>query len=273
LSVSPEYLAYTQQIAFERPLARPIPSEFTHYRSPIDREPTSDKQDKVRRLDDRLDCPKRPKWRYGVTKKELEKNEEGNFAKWLQSVDDVAEEYAMIDEETGSDDDNENTTASLQMVDRTELEVRSPSFFERNLQVWRQLWRVGEQSNIILVLMDIRCPPVHFPASLQAYLRDLVGLPDDRPLPEDETNGVRRSRKPKNAQSGRKKVILLLTKADLVEPERQAEWVQWCKRWWRYGNNVPKDEEPLEYNESTDPRIVCVESYQREIGESGRRST
>ena len=86
LSVSPEYLAHTQKIAFERPLERPIPTELMLYRSAIDREQTPEKRERARQLDDRLNCPRRPKWKYGVTKKELEKNEEGNFAKWLQSA-------------------------------------------------------------------------------------------------------------------------------------------------------------------------------------------
>jgi hypothetical protein len=76
-----------------------------------------------------------------------------------------------------------------------------------------------------------------------------------------------RGKKPKFAQSGRKKVILVLTKADLVEAERQQEWVDWCKRWWLYGNNPPASAEcPAAVEEI--PEVVCVESYQREAGKS-----
>ena len=235
------------------------------YRSAIEREQTPEKRKKARRLDDRLNCPRRPKWKYGVTKKELEKNEEGNFEKWLQSIEEVQYEYSGLDEdEEGSSDDEASKTVLVRA--EAVLEVRSPSVYERNLQVWRQLWRVGEQSNVILVLMDIRCPPVHFPASLRAYLRDLVGLQDDRIDVITEGQQQARSKKPKFAQSGRKKVVLVLTKADLVEAERQQEWIAWCRRWWRYGNNAPNSTDPMTDLEDC-PEIVCVESYQREAGE------
>jgi hypothetical protein len=266
LSVSSEYLAHTQKIAFERPLERPIPTELMLYRSAIDREQTPEKRERARQLDDRLNCPRRPKWKYGVTKKELEKNEEGNFAKWLQSVEDVQHDYSCLDEEDESSADEDEPKTVLVREDAP-LEIRSPSVFERNLQVWRQLWRVGEQSNVILVLMDIRCPPVHFPASLRTYLRDLVGLPDDRVNVMTDAQSQGRGKKPKFAQSGRKKVVLVLTKADLVEAERQQEWVDWCKRWWRYGNNPPAPAEPSAEVEEV-PEVVCVESYQREAGKS-----
>lgn len=36
---------------------------------------------------------RRPKWRYDQTKKEVEKNEEGMFAKWLAAVDSEVDEW------------------------------------------------------------------------------------------------------------------------------------------------------------------------------------
>lgn len=32
------------------------------------------------------------------------------------------------------------------------------SYVELNLETWRQLWRVLEMSDIILLIADIRCP-------------------------------------------------------------------------------------------------------------------
>jgi len=32
------------------------------------------------------------------------------------------------------------------------------SYVELNLETWRQLWRVLEMSDIILIIVDIRCP-------------------------------------------------------------------------------------------------------------------
>ncbi|CAI2184324.1 13708_t:CDS:10 [Funneliformis geosporum] len=86
-----------------------------------------------------IDFPKRPSWNYEMTKEELEANEEHNFQQWL---DDVYDKYP-----------------------KGEL-----SFFEHNLDVWRQLWRVLEISEIILIVVDIRHPLLHFPPSLYNYV-------------------------------------------------------------------------------------------------------
>ncbi|GAA5986537.1 hypothetical protein JCM10908_003790 [Rhodotorula pacifica] len=122
---------------------------------------------------DQLTCPKRPKWRYTMTKAEVEKNEEGLFRSWLATTD------ALI----ARDED------------------ASPTFFERNLNVWRQLWRTTEASDILLVLIDVRFPLLHYPPSLRHYLRTL------KPNP--------------------KPVVLVLTKTDLVPT-----WV--AEAWKRY---------------------------------------
>ncbi|GAA5866420.1 hypothetical protein JCM3774_004677 [Rhodotorula dairenensis] len=122
---------------------------------------------------DELTCPKRPKWKYSMTKAEVEKNEEGLFRNWLA------------------------TTDALVARDQT----ASPTFFERNLNVWRQLWRTTEASDILLVLIDVRFPLLHYPPSLRHYLRTL------KPNP--------------------KPVVLVLTKTDLVPA-----WV--AEAWKRY---------------------------------------
>lgn len=44
------------------------------------------------------------------------------------------------------------------------------SYCELNLETWRQLWRVLEISDIILVIVDARYPSLLFPPSLFAYV-------------------------------------------------------------------------------------------------------
>lgn len=85
-----------------------------------------------------LTCPKRPKWSYNSTKAMVEKNEEGLFTQWLNETDAILSKYAQ----------------SLPTTP-------APSFFERNLNVWRQLWRVTETSSILLILVDVRFPLIH----------------------------------------------------------------------------------------------------------------
>jgi hypothetical protein len=52
---------------------------------------------------------------------------------------------------------------------RYQLDELSP--FEHNLEVWRQLWRVLERSDVIVIVADVRNPLLHVP----------VALPVDRP--------------------------------------------------------------------------------------------
>lgn len=90
---------------------------------------------------------------------------------------------------------------------RTDTFAPSDSF-ERNLDVWRQLWRVTEASEILLVLLDVRCPLLHFPPSLQDYISTL---------------------KP------RKKCILVLTKVDLVPSALADSWKEYLEKRFKYG--------------------------------------
>jgi ribosome biogenesis GTPase A len=64
---------------------------------------------------------------------------------------------------------------------------------------------VTETSQILLLLLDSRCPPLHCPPSLRSYLHSL---------------------KP------RKEVVLVLTKSDLVDACALEEWRAWARRWW-----------------------------------------
>ena len=66
-------------------------------------------------------------------------------------------------------------------------------------------WRVTESSSILLLLLDSRCPPLHCPPSLKTYVQNL---------------------------KTHKEVVLVLTKADLVEPAALQGWKDWVKEWW-----------------------------------------
>jgi ribosome biogenesis GTPase A len=65
-----------------------------------------------------------------------------------------------------------------------------------NLLFFRSRWRVTEISQIILVLLDSRCPVLHFPPSLSAYLAD-------------------------------QKIILVLTKVDISGRARVQAWIKY----------------------------------------------
>ncbi|KAI0315263.1 hypothetical protein OF83DRAFT_1277345 [Amylostereum chailletii] len=138
-----------------------------------------------------MTCMRRPKWRYEMSKKEVEKNEEGMFTKWLAVNDKLVEDWVTLGEE-----EREASRAGEDLRASEEESVPlSPTIYERNIEVWRQLWRVTELSQIILVLLDSRCPLLHFPPSLSNYL-----------------------------SSPNYRLILVLTKVDLSGPERAEAW-------------------------------------------------
>ncbi|KAJ6242591.1 guanine nucleotide-binding protein-like 1 [Anaeramoeba flamelloides] len=78
--------------------------------------------------------------------------------------------------------------------------------FEHNLEVWRQLWRVVERSDILLLITDSRYPLFHFSESLYNYIIKDIGKP----------------------------LILVLNKIDLVSDDHLIKWRQF------FQNKFPK---------------------------------
>ncbi|KAF9171984.1 Guanine nucleotide-binding-like protein 1 [Mortierella sp. AD011] len=114
--------------------------------------------------------PKRPKWDYSMSRQELEKNEVKMFEAWMDSV--------------------------YNQYPADEL-----SYFEHNLEVWRQLWRVLEISDIIMIIVDIRHPVIHFPPSLYQYV----------------------------VKEMNRKLVVVFNKIDLVAPNTLFAWKQYFK--------------------------------------------
>lgn len=117
-----EWLEHAKLIASTTALQRPIPQSMAildTFRDEDNSEGSKRKQ---------LTCPRRPKWRYDQTKKEVEKNEEGIFSKWLKETEEIIQQWQnepIID-------------AASEDVAQVAFK-RSPTYFERNLEVWRQL--------------------------------------------------------------------------------------------------------------------------------------
>lgn len=89
---------------------------------------------------------------YGQTKKEVEKNEEGMFKKWLKATEEIVKDWVVnekIDEHIEGASIEGNTQQDVEdaaekedggVEDGQEVWPRSPSWFETNLEVWRQLY-------------------------------------------------------------------------------------------------------------------------------------
>ncbi|XP_047368534.1 guanine nucleotide-binding protein-like 1 [Vespa velutina] len=108
-----------------------------------------------------LDIPKRPFWAYDMSKDQLEIKEQKYFNVYLQTME--------------------------------ELDI---SYFELNLETWRQLWRVLEMSDILLIIVDIRFPVLMFPPYLYNYITKEL----------------------------KKDMILILNKIDLAPPPLVVAW-------------------------------------------------
>lgn len=115
VKLPPDFLEQTKSLASTLPLLRPIPDERAIFPN-FPREGETDLEV--------LSCPKRPKWRYDMTKLEVERNEEGLFKKYLAQTDQALERWQGMPDSTDSGSGM----------------PRSPSYFERNLEVWRQLY-------------------------------------------------------------------------------------------------------------------------------------
>ncbi|KAK0198849.1 P-loop containing nucleoside triphosphate hydrolase protein [Armillaria mellea] len=186
VKLPPEFLERAKSLAATLVLPRPIPT-----RSAI----LSLQEYCFPAPSDTLICPKRPKWRYEMSKEEVERNEEGLFKTWLRKTDAIVERWQKSPENSKDEEDSDEQPEIRSLP--TSM-PRSTTYFERNIEVWRQLWRVTEISDIILVLLDSRCPLLHYPPSLSDYLTTI-------------------------------KHVLVLTKVDITGPERVLAWTRYLR--------------------------------------------
>ncbi|XP_003217991.1 guanine nucleotide-binding protein-like 1 [Anolis carolinensis] len=117
-----------------------------------------------------LDFPKRPPWSYQMTKEQLLAREEKCFRDYLENI-------------------------------YTTFQPSQLSYFEHNLETWRQLWRVLEMSDIVLLITDIRHPVINFSPALYDFV----------------TKQMKRN------------LILVLNKIDLAPPALVVAWKHYFK--------------------------------------------
>ena len=132
---------------------------------------------------DKLKVPRRPPWTRETPPEVLEQNERRAFLEWRRAL------------------------ASVEEDERLTL---TP--FEKNLEIWRQLWRVCERSDIVVQVVDARDPLFYRCPDLEAFVKEL--------------------------DAGRKKTMLLLNKADLLSEELRDAWSRYFDEngieylWW-----------------------------------------
>ncbi|XP_022833966.1 guanine nucleotide-binding protein-like 1 [Spodoptera litura] len=111
--------------------------------------------------------PKRPPWDFNMTPAQLDAQEQRYFKNYIDSLQ-ASEHWKKM------------------------------SYFELNLETWRQLWRVLEMCDILLLIVDVRYAGMMFPPSLYSYI-----------------------------QAQKKDMILVLNKIDLVPSSVVAGWKQY----------------------------------------------
>ncbi|ODV63227.1 ribosome biogenesis GTPase LSG1 [Ascoidea rubescens DSM 1968] len=121
----------------------------------------------------RLTVPRRPKWSSDISKYQLNTLESNLFLEWRRSL-------AILQ------NDNDNQL------------LLTP--FEKNIEVWRQLWRVMERSDLIVQIVDARNPLFFRSVDLEKYTKEL---------------------------DPRKKNLLLVNKADLLTQNQRIEWARY----------------------------------------------
>eukprot|EP00884_Botryococcus_braunii_P020481 jgi/Botrbrau1/7116/Bobra.0165s0133.1 len=119
----------------------------------------------------RLKLPRRPAWTRDMTAAEVEAGEKTAFLAWRRGLAQVEEQDHIL---------------------------LTP--FEKNLEVWRQLWRVLERSHIVVQVVDARDPLFYRSEDLEQYARELH--------PSKES-------------------VLLLNKADLLPQEARLAWANY----------------------------------------------
>lgn len=146
---------------------------------------------------DLLKIPRRPKWTKETTPEELNLMENESFLEWRRDL-------ALLQEQDGL--------------------IMTP--YERNLEFWRQLWRVVEKSDIVVQIVDARNPLLFRSEDLEKYVKEV-----------DEN----------------KKNILLLNKADYLTEQQRIQWAEYFDKenlTVAFFSALDKPEEEIETAES-----------------------
>ncbi|XP_068614059.1 large subunit GTPase 1 homolog [Brachionichthys hirsutus] len=121
-----------------------------------------------------LRIPRRPHWDESTSSDALQQAEKDSFLEWRRELAQLEEEQKLI---------------------------LTP--FERNLEFWRQLWRVTERSDILIQIVDARNPLLFRCPDLELYVKELS---------EHKVN------------------MLLVNKAELLTRKQRQAWARYFQK-------------------------------------------
>lgn len=119
----------------------------------------------------RLSVPRRPKWDESTTAQQLDEMERVNLLEWRRGLAELQENDDLL---------------------------MTP--FERNIEVWRQLWRVIERSDLVVQIVDARNPLLFRSEDLERYVKEVDSA---------------------------KRNLLLVNKADMMTERQRQAWADY----------------------------------------------
>ncbi|KAM8954112.1 large subunit GTPase 1 homolog [Pelodytes ibericus] len=139
---------------------------------------TSEETQRIHKLQEEnkqfLCIPRRPPWDKNTSAEVLKQSERENFLEWRRQLAKLEEEKKLI---------------------------LTP--FERNLDFWRQLWRVIERSDVVVQIVDARNPLLFRCQDLERYVKEI---------------------------SQHKENIILINKADLLSSSQRQSWAEFFQK-------------------------------------------
>ncbi|KAF2654733.1 P-loop containing nucleoside triphosphate hydrolase protein [Lophiostoma macrostomum CBS 122681] len=126
---------------------------------------------KHRENKERLTVPRRPPWDEKTTPQQLDTRERESLLQWRRGLAELQENNDLL---------------------------MTP--FERNLEVWRQLWRVIERSDLVVQIVDARNPLLFRSEDLESYVKEV---------------------------DPKKNNLLLVNKADMMTLEQRQAWADY----------------------------------------------
>ena len=119
----------------------------------------------------RLTVPRRPKWDESTTPRQLDERERASLLEWRRGLAELQENDDLL---------------------------MTP--FERNIEVWRQLWRVIERSDLVVQIVDARNPLLFRSEDLERYVKQVDSAKEN---------------------------LLLVNKADMMTKQQREAWANY----------------------------------------------
>ena len=122
----------------------------------------------------RLTVPRRPQWNENTTAQDLDRRERASLLDWRRGLAELQADEDLL---------------------------MTP--FERNIEVWRQLWRVIERSDLVVQIVDARDPLLFRSEDLENYVKEV---------------------------DSQKNNLLLVNKADMMTLRQREAWADYFEK-------------------------------------------